>query len=140
MKIASLLTKPESEDANGLDLGPLARHPKPMLIYKILRAPEWAQLQAESETAGAPIDVTDGYIHFSTADQAQETATKHFAGEDGLILLAFEAEALSPLRWEPSRGGALFPHLYGPLRLADVLWSKTLPLVDDTHEFPAEFA
>lgn len=111
-----------------------------MLIYKILRAPEWAELQAQGETAGAPIDVADGYIHFSTADQARETAAKHFAGEDGLLLLALEADALSHLKWEPSRGGALFPHLYGPLRLADVLWSKPLPLAGSTHEFPADFA
>lgn len=111
-----------------------------MLIYKILRAPEWAELQAQGETAGAPIDVADGYIHFSTADQARETAAKHFAGEDGLILLALEADTLSPLKWEPSRGGALFPHLYGPLRLVDVLWSKPLPLAGGTHAFPADFA
>lgn len=111
-----------------------------MLIYKILRAPEWAELQAQGETDGAPIDVADGYIHFSTADQARETAAKHFAGEDGLILLALEADTLSPLKWEPSRGGALFPHLYGPLRLVDVLWSKALPLAGGTHEFPADFA
>jgi uncharacterized protein (DUF952 family) len=111
-----------------------------MLIFKILRAPEWAELQAQGETAGAPIDVADGYVHFSTADQARETAAKHFAGEDGLILLALEADTLSPLKWEPSRGGALFPHLYGPLRLVDVLWSKPLPLAGGTHEFPDDFA
>lgn len=111
-----------------------------MLIYKILRGPEWAELQAKGETAGAPIDVTDGYIHFSTAEQARETAAKHFAGEEGLMLLALESDALSPLKWEPSRGGALFPHLYGPLRLADVQWSKDLPLTDGAHVFPEGFA
>lgn len=110
-----------------------------MLIYKIFRAPEWAALQAEGQTLGAPIDVADGYVHFSTAAQARETAAKHFAGEDGLVLLALEADDLGDaLRWEPSRGGALFPHLYRALRLSDVLWHRDLPLVDGQHRFPAE--
>lgn len=109
-----------------------------MLIYKLLRADEWAALQEQGETAGAPIDVTDGYVHFSTAKQAQATAEKYFAGVAGLMLLALEAEALGPdLRWEPARGGDLFPHLYGPLRMADVLWSVPLPLIDGQHQFPA---
>lgn len=107
-----------------------------MLIYKIFRAGEWAELQAKGETQGAPIDVTDGYVHFSTAKQARETAAKHFAGEDGLVLLALESDDLDPLKWEPSRGGALFPHLYRPIRLSDVLWSKPLPIVDGEHQFP----
>ena len=110
-----------------------------MLIYKILRTPEWEALQAQGETQGAPIDVSDGYVHFSTASQAAETAAKHFAGAEGLWLLALEADNLGDaLKWEPSRGGALFPHLYGPLRLADVVWSKPLPLTDSVHVFPAE--
>ncbi len=109
-----------------------------MLIFKILRADEWAELRAKTETSGAPIDVSDGYIHFSTPGQAAETAAKHFAGVDGLILLGLDADALGPnLKWEPSRGGQLFPHLYGPLRLADVLWAQPLPIVDGVHEFPA---
>lgn len=107
-----------------------------MLIYKIFRAGEWAALEANGETAGAPIDVADGYVHFSTAEQAQETAAKHFAGEDDLVLLALESDALDPLRWETSRGGALFPHLYRSLKLSDVLWQKPLPLVDGVHQFP----
>ena len=108
-----------------------------MLIYKIFRADEWAELQSQTVTRGAPIDVTDGYVHFSTADQARETAAKHFAGETGLVLLALDSDALGDdLKWEPSRGGALFPHLYRELRIADVLWDKPLPLVDGTHEFP----
>lgn len=107
-----------------------------MLIYKIFRAPEWAELQANGETAGAPIDVTDGYVHFSTADTVAETAAKYFAGEDGLVLLALEADTLDPLKWEPARAGVLFPHLYRPLRMADVVWHKPLPLVDGTHRFP----
>jgi len=108
-----------------------------MHIYKILRADEWAALQAQGETSGAPIDVIDGYIHFSPADLLRDTAAKHFKGEDDLMLLAYEADALGPgLRWEEARGGALFPHLYGPLRLADVIWSKPLTLGADGHQFP----
>lgn len=108
-----------------------------MLIYKIFRADEWAELQSQTVTRGAPIDVTDGYVHFSTADQARETAAKHFAGETGLVLLALDSDALGDdLKWEPSRGGALFPHLYRELRITDVLWDKPLPLVDGTHKFP----
>jgi uncharacterized protein (DUF952 family) len=108
-----------------------------MRIYKILRAGEWAELLEKGATAGAPVDKSDGFIHFSTAAQAEETAAKHFAGEDGLILAAFEAEDLGDaLVWEPSRGGALFPHLYGPLRHADVLWHADLPLKDGAHVFP----
>ncbi len=112
-----------------------------MLIYKILRAPEWQALQAAGETSGAPIDVTDGFIHFSTAAQVRETAAKHFASETELVLLAFESDALgATLKWEPSRGGDLFPHLYGPLRLSDVVWSNRLPLdADGAHQFPSGF-
>ncbi|MBY6113365.1 DUF952 domain-containing protein [Mameliella alba] len=113
-----------------------------MEIYKILRADEWSALRAEKETKGAPIDVADGYIHFSTAEQARETASKHFAGAEGLFLAALDSEALGEtLKWEPSRGGALFPHLYGPLRLADILWCQPLPLDQDGgHRFPDGFA
>ena len=108
-----------------------------MLIYKIFRAEEWAELQAKGETRGAPIDIADGYVHFSTAAQAAETASRHFAGAEGLVLLALDADQLDDaLKWEPSRGGALFPHLYRPLRLSDILWSRPLPLVDGTHRFP----
>lgn len=107
-----------------------------MLIYKIFRADEWAALQAHGVTDGAPIDVQDGYVHFSTASQARETAAKHFAQEEGLILLALEADGMEALKWEPSRGGDLFPHLYRPLRLSDVLWHAPLPLVNGTHDFP----
>lgn len=110
-----------------------------MRIYKILRAAEWADLDARGETAGAPVDIADGFIHFSTAGQVAETAARHFAGADGLILAAFEAEALGDaLVWEPSRGGALFPHLYAPLRRADVIWHAPLPLRDGAHVFPAD--
>jgi uncharacterized protein (DUF952 family) len=110
-----------------------------MLIYKIFRRPEWAELQARGETLGAPVDLADGFVHFSTAGQAPETAARHFAGDDGLILLACDSDALgADLTWELSRGGALFPHLYRALRLSDVIWAKPLPLVDGCHRFPEE--
>lgn len=107
-----------------------------MLIYKIFRADEWATLQSDGDTLGAPIDVADGYIHFSTAATVAETAAKYFAGAEGLVLLAVEADDLDPLKWEPAREGVLFPHLYRKLRMQDVLWSRPLPLVDGTHQFP----
>ncbi|MCK0149676.1 DUF952 domain-containing protein [Marivita sp. S6314] len=112
-----------------------------MIIYKLLRADEWAALQTQGETTGAPIDVADGYIHFSTAEQVRETATKHFAGEEDLMLLAYDdATITGDLRWEPSRGGALFPHLYAPLRFADMIWAKPLPLGASGHVFPDDMA
>ncbi len=107
-----------------------------MLIYKIFRAEEWAALQADGDTVGAPIDVADGYIHFSTAETVAETTAKYFAGIEGLVLLAIEADGLDPLKWEPAREGVLFPHLYRKLRMNDVVWIKPLPLVDGIHQFP----
>ncbi len=108
-----------------------------MLIFKILRAAEWQVLQTAGETAGAPIDIADGYVHFSTAAQVGETAAKYFAGVEGLVLLALDSDALgADLRWEPARGGALFPHLYRVLRMQDVLWSRPMPLVDGAHALP----
>jgi len=111
-----------------------------MLIYKIFRAAEWADFEAAGHTAGAPIDIADGFIHFSTAPQAAETAARHFAGEDGLILVAVDVDRVgTDLRWEPSRGGALFPHLYRDLDATDVAWTRPLPLgPDGAHVFPGE--
>ena len=110
-----------------------------MLIFKILRADEWQFLLDNGETDGAPIDVADGYVHFSTAEQVRETAAKHFAGVDDLFLLAVETATLGDdLKWEVSRGGALFPHLYRNLKLDDVIWEDTLPLIDGVHEFPED--
>lgn len=110
-----------------------------MMIYKILRTPEWEALRADGQSAGAPVDLADGFIHFSTIEQASETAAKHFAGEDGLMLLAVEADHLgNALHWEPSRGGALFPHLYRALRMSDVAWAQPLPLIEGQHRFPAD--
>jgi len=109
-----------------------------MLIYKIFRAEEWRKLETEGETLGAPIDLADGYVHFSTAAQAAETAAKYFAAVEGLMLLAVDSGKCEPLKWEPSRGGDLFPHLYRALRLVDVLWAKPLPCNGKGHIFPAE--
>ena len=113
-----------------------------MLIYKIFTGEEWAALDRDGSTLGAPIDLADGFIHFSTAAQAAETAAKHFAGRDGLVLAAVNSDALGDaLKWEVSRGGADFPHLYAPLSRSDVLWCKPLPLgPDGAHVFPAELA
>ena len=108
-----------------------------MLIYKILRRPEWDAFRAAGQTLGAPIDLADGYIHFSTAGQVAETAAKWFAEECDLVLLAVHTDRLgSDLKWEASRGGALFPHLYRVLHLQDVLWDKSLPLGISGHIFP----
>jgi uncharacterized protein (DUF952 family) len=108
------------------------------VIYKICRADEWGEAEQAGVFRGAAIDRTDGYIHFSTGEQVAETAARHFAGMAGLVLVAVAAPALGPaLQWEPSRGGALFPHLYGVLTLDAVLWVKPLPLGSDgAHMFP----
>lgn len=108
-----------------------------MLIYKILRRPEWDDFRAAGETTGAPVDLADGFIHFSTATQVAETAAKWFSTESDLVLVACRAEDLgAALTWEPSRGGALFPHLYRRLKLSDVVWDKSLPLGAAGHIFP----
>lgn len=108
-----------------------------MLIYKILRRAEWDAFRDAGETAGAPVDLADGFLHFSTAAQVAETAAKHFRDESDLVLLAIDAETLGDdLKWEPSRGGMLFPHLYRPLRMDDVVWDKSLPLGASGHIFP----
>jgi uncharacterized protein (DUF952 family) len=109
------------------------------LVFKIVAAEEWRAAQAAGVFSGAAVDRTDGFIHFSTAEQAEATAAKWFAGRDDLTLVAIDAEALGrDLIWEPSRGGALFPHLYAPLQMSAVLWSRPLPLGDDgRHVFGA---
>ncbi|RIK83968.1 MAG: DUF952 domain-containing protein [Hyphomicrobiales bacterium] len=108
------------------------------LIYKIAPGALWRKAEAQGTFAGAPVDAADGYIHFSTAAQVRETAAKHFAGQEDLVLVAVEAARLgAALKWEPSRGGALFPHLYAPLDLAAVAWARPLPLgPDGNHHFP----
>jgi len=98
-------------------------------IYKILPRALWQAARAAGRFDGAAIDLTDGYIHFSTADQAQETARRHFHGQADLVVLAVETDTLGPaLKWEPSRGGQLFPHLYGPLDTAQVTDVTEAPL------------
>ena len=92
------------------------------LIIKLLRAFEWATFQASGVFAGSADDVRDGFIHISTPDQVAGTAAKWFAGEAGLMAVTLDADALgADLRWEPARGGVLFPHLYRPLVMADVV-------------------
>lgn len=106
-----------------------------MVIYKILRADEWADLQGRGLTAGSPADLADGYVHLSTAAQLPGTLAKHYAGEGPLHLLACEADRMAPdLRWEPAREGALFPHLYRPLRLTDILWTRSIAPGANGHE------
>ena len=95
------------------------------LIYKIFRSDEYDAFRAKGATNGAPVDLQDGFIHFSTAAQLAETARRHFAGEDGLWVVAVQTQALgAALKWEPSRGGDLFPHLYRELRSEDVEFQR----------------
>jgi len=110
----------------------------PTTIYKICENALWREAERAGLFRGAPVDARDGFIHFSTAAQVRETASRHFAGAADLMLIAVEASALDgALRWEVSRGGDLFPHLYGPLPLAAVRWAKPLPLGGDRrHVFP----
>lgn len=109
-----------------------------VMIFKIVPASLWAAAEAEGHFAGSPVDVADGFIHFSTAAQVRETAARHFAGQADLLLAAVPAAALGEgLRWEPSRGGDLFPHLYGVLPMTAMAWVKPLPLGEDGHHvFP----
>jgi len=108
------------------------------LIFKIVPRSLWQEAAGADVFKGAPVDLADGFIHFSTADQVRETARKHFAGQPDLLLAAFEANAFGDaLKWEPSRGGDLFPHLYDVFRPASALWVKDLPLAaDGSHAFP----
>ena len=108
------------------------------LIYKIVSEHEWIAAEAEGHFIGSAVDIDDGFIHFSTASQAAETAARHFAGRKGLLLVAVEAAALGEaLKWEPSRGGALFPHLYDVLRIEAVRRVDPLPVDEDgAHIFP----
>ncbi|MFQ0813828.1 dihydroorotate dehydrogenase [Brucella anthropi] len=108
------------------------------IIYKIAPRTLWAQAEQAGSFTGAPVDIADGFIHFSTAKQVRETAAKHFAGQQDLLLIHVNASALGAgLKFEVSRGGALFPHLYGELPLAAVLQVDPLPLGNDgLHIFP----
>lgn len=104
-------------------------------IYKLLPGAEWATAQASGVFEGSAIDHADGYIHFSAAHQAQETASRYFAGQAGLMILTVEAEPLGEaLKWEASRGGDLFPHLYASLPVASVIEAR--PVALDDHGVP----
>ena len=101
-----------------------------------MSAEAWTACEPAGRFAGSPVDVRDGFIHLSTAAQVRETAARHFAGMDDLLLVAVDTSAV-PLRWEPSRGGDLFPHLYGDLPLSAVQSVSPLPRgVDGRHVFP----
>ncbi|HET7155851.1 MAG TPA: DUF952 domain-containing protein [Hyphomicrobiaceae bacterium] len=110
------------------------------IIFKICKGSEWHEALCAGAYRGSTVDVRDGYIHFSTAAQVAETAARHFAGQSDLVLVAVDAESLGDeLKWEPSRGGALFPHLYAALPVRAALWVKSLPLDSaGLHVFPAE--
>ena len=111
-------------------------------IYKICAASEWHEAEHAGVYRGSAADLRDGFIHFSTAEQATETASKWFAGQRNLVLIAVDAGALGTrLKWEPSRGGALFPHLYGALELKAVLRVDPLSLdASGHHVFPKPMA
>jgi uncharacterized protein (DUF952 family) len=108
------------------------------VIYKLCPSSLWREAEERGVFRGMPIDFRDGYIHFSTGVQARETARLHFAGQTDLVLVAVDAGRLGDaLKYEASRGGDLFPHLYAPLDLSAVLWAKPLPLGEDgRHAFP----
>lgn len=112
-----------------------------MTIYKIATKPQWAEAEKSGIFNGAPIDLADGYIHFSTATQARETAAKHFAGQSDLLLVSVDEAMLGDtLKYEVSRGDQLFPHLYGKLSLETVTEVVDMPLDSEgNHIFPADF-
>lgn len=100
--------------------------------YKILTGPQWQAFVAEGRFAGAPIDLADGYVHLSTAEQLTETADKHFAGQSGLWVAAIDLDLLgAAVKWEPSRGGALFPHVYAALPMDAVIAAAPLDRGED---------
>lgn len=107
------------------------------LIFKIIARESWVEAQKRGQLDGAAIDLADGFIHLSAADQVRETAAKYFAGQENLVLVAYEASGFgAELKWEISRGGALFPHVYGKLDPAQALWVKPLPWNGFLHDFP----
>ena len=107
-------------------------------IYKVVSQPEWQQAEIDGVFRGSAVDLADGFIHLSSAAQAVETVAKHFAGQANLLIASVDAKVLGDtLRWEESRGGALFPHIYGDLPMTAVTKVQPLPLGEDgTHVFP----
>lgn len=112
-----------------------------LFAYKVLTADQYDQFKADGVFKGAPIDLADGYIHMSTRGQAAETVAKHFAGQDRLVMLMIDLAPFGDtVKWEVSRGGALFPHLYGDLPFSAVAGKVVLRIGDDgAHQFPAGF-
>ncbi len=108
-----------------------------MALYKIIAKENWDRAVAGGLFTGAAIDLADGYIHLSSEGQVEETARLHFSEQSGLLLVAFsETQFGQDLKWEASRGGALFPHVYGTIDPAAALWAKPLPWNGQAHDFP----
>ena len=114
---------------------------KELFAFKVLTRTQWDQFRADGIFAGAPVDVADGYIHLSARDQVTGTLAKHFAGQDDLVLAMVDLSALGGIvKWEVSRGGALFPHIYGDLPMAAVTTKAKIRLGEDgAHILPAGF-
>jgi uncharacterized protein (DUF952 family) len=110
------------------------------LIYKIADTQLWAAAEFAGRFIGSVHDIRDGFVHFSTAAQTRETAAKHFAGQSDVVLAAIDPTHLgTALKWEASRGGELFPHLYAPLPMSAVVWTRPLSIDGDgVHVFPVE--
>ena len=113
---------------------------RPKYVYKISPGDAWDAALRAGTYLGSPDDLRDGFIHFSTAGQVPATAAKFFSRRDDLMIAAIDVAALGDaLKWEASRGGALFPHLHSPLTMTAVVWTRPLPLcLDGSHDFPAE--
>ncbi len=110
------------------------------ILYKIIAGAQWHEAAALGVFNGSAVDLKDGFIHLSTAQQMRETAARHFAGQDGLVLVGFREADLPNLKWEPSRGGDLFPHVHGPIATALACSLDPLPLENGMHRFPAAAA
>ena len=109
------------------------------LVYKIVDAAAWHKAERAGVFTGATIDLKDGYIHLSTAQQMHQTAALYFAGQNNLMLIAVDAQRVAhKLKWEASRGGQMFPHIYGIIEMSDVIWAKDLGWNGTQHDFPAE--
>lgn len=112
---------------------------RPMrFLFKILKAEAWRAAEETGLFEGSAVDHKDGFIHLSAAHQVRETAARHFAGETGLVLVAFAEGDLANLRWEASRGGGLFPHVHDTIPAGVARWVKPLPVADGVHVFPPE--
>lgn len=112
-----------------------------LFAYKVLTAGQYEAFRTDGVFRGAPVDLADGYIHMSTREQAAETVARHFSGQDRLVMLMVDLAPFGEaVKWEESRGGALFPHLYADLPLSAVAGKVVLRIGDDgTHQFPAGF-